>query len=191
MQQHGLRQQLHAVGRLRVARGKTEVRERGAQLRAVEHDAVAAAGELQLDDRAQHLLAAHFLRLHTAEQRLHGRVGIAAVQPIAPRGEAVDIGGAHAGRTQHARTLPELADELWQHRARGTQHRDADGRREFLAENARTVRRGDDRAAGGGQHLRRGAQLRQGRQCGRSAQIRLAVRHGRRAQRQQDGVFSA
>ena len=61
----------------------------------------------------------------------------------------------------------------------------------LLAENARAVRHGDDRAAGGGQHLRRGAQLRQGRLCGRSAQIRFAVRHGRRAQRQQDGVFSA
>ena len=110
VQQRSLRQQLHAVGRLRVARGKAEVRERGAQLRAVEHDAVAAAGELQLDDRAQHLLAAHFLRLHTAEQRLHGRIGIAAVQPVALRGEAIDIGGAHAGRTQHACALPERAD---------------------------------------------------------------------------------
>ena len=113
------------------------------------------------------------------------------MQPIAPRGETVDIGGAHAGRTQHARALPELADELWQHRARRAQYRDAGRCCKLLAENARAVRHGDDRAAGGGQHLRRCAQLRQGRLCGRSAQIRFAVRHGRRAQRQQDGVFSA
>ena len=103
------------------------MRERSAQLRTVKHDAVIAAGQLQLDDRAQHLLAACFFRLHAAEQRLHGRVGIAAVQPVAPRGETVDIGGAHAGRAQHARTLPELADELWQRNARSAQHRDAGG----------------------------------------------------------------
>ena len=56
--QRGLRQQLHAVKYLRIARGETEVRERGAQLRTVEHNAVAPARKLQLNDRAQHLLAA-------------------------------------------------------------------------------------------------------------------------------------
>ena len=167
------------------------MRERGAQLRAVEHDAVVAAGKLQLNDRAQHLLAARLLWLHAAEQRLHGCVGIAAVESVAPRGDAVAVGGAHAGCAQHARALPQLADELLQRRPGDAECRDADGRRDLLTENARAVRHGDDRAAGGGQHLRRRAQLRQGRLRGRPAQIRFAVGHGRRAQRQQGGGVCA
>ena len=163
------------------------MRERGAQLRTVEHDAVAPARKLQLDDRAQHLLAARLFRPDAAEQRLHRRVWIAALQAVALRREPVGVGGAHAGRTQYAHALMQRTDQLRHCRVRRAQHRDAGRRRELIAENARTVRHGDDRAAGRGQDPGCVAQLLQRRVRARTAQIRLAVGHGSRTQRQEGG----